>query len=114
MLSFCQAAVCLDFRQEWQQPEKQNRLKRCGVGKVLRKKIVKQSVPIRLAEQLHAVFRVLGKIYRNIEFSVMREAKTIEAGCIGAVRKQLPGNFFQSLTVLKTSAEVSNLRAVRK
>ena len=47
--------------------EKQNRLKRCGVGRVLRKKIVKQSVPIRLAEQLHAVFRVLGKMDRNIE-----------------------------------------------
>ena len=75
MLSFCEAAVCLDFRQEGQQPEKQNRLKRCGVGKVLRKKIVKQHVPIRLAEQLHAVFRVLGKIDRNIEVSVMREAK---------------------------------------
>jgi len=45
------------------------------VGKVLRKKIVKQHVPIRLAEQLHAVFRVLGKIDRNIEVSVMREAK---------------------------------------
>ena len=73
MLSFCEAAVCLDFRQEGQQPEKQNRLKRCGVGRVLRKKIAKQSVPIRLAEQLHAVFRVLGKMDRNIETSAKRE-----------------------------------------
>ena len=39
--------------------KKQNRLKRCGVGKVLRKKIAKHHVPIRLAEQLHDVFRVL-------------------------------------------------------
>ena len=78
MLSFCEAAVCLDFRQEGQQPEKQNRLKRCGVGKVLRKKIVKQSVPIRLAEQLHSVFSVLGKVCRNIEVSVMHEAKYLE------------------------------------
>ena len=61
LLSFCEAAVCLDFRQEGQQPEKQNRLKRCGVGRVLRKKIAKQSVPIRLAEQLHSVCRVLEK-----------------------------------------------------
>ena len=59
LLSFCEAAVCLDFRQEGQQPEKQNRLKRCGVGKVLRKKIAKHHVPIWLAEQLHDVFRVL-------------------------------------------------------
>ena len=43
LLSFCQAAVFLDFRQEWQQPEKQDRLKRCGVGKVVRRNIAKQS-----------------------------------------------------------------------
>ena len=64
MLSFCQAAAFLDFRQEWRQPEKQNRLNRCGQS--FKNKIVKQSVPIRLAEQLHSVCRVLGKVNKSV------------------------------------------------